>query len=115
MDWAQIHTWPNSDLSRRGQGPVHRWHIQETGTGKTLLMLHGAGGSTHSYAALIPLLAQTHHVVALDLPGTKALPSLAHAIAADLIRWPKTLPSYVIRKAGSRMSLLVIRQAQPLL
>jgi len=32
-------------------------------------MLHGAGGSTHSYAALIPLLAQTHHVVALDLPG----------------------------------------------
>lgn len=69
MDWAQIHTWPNSDLSRRGQGPVHRWHIQETGAGKTLLMLHGAGGSTHSYANLIPILTQSHRIVALDLPG----------------------------------------------
>ncbi|WP_299549691.1 alpha/beta fold hydrolase BchO [uncultured Tateyamaria sp.] len=69
MDWAHILTWPNSDLSRRGQGPVHRWHIQESGVGKTVLMLHGAGGSTHSYRALIPALAQNHHVVALDLPG----------------------------------------------
>lgn len=69
MDWAQIHTWPNSELSRRGQGPVHRWHIQETGAGKMVLMLHGAGGSTHSYADLIPMLAQSHHIVALDLPG----------------------------------------------
>ncbi|WP_299615777.1 alpha/beta fold hydrolase BchO [uncultured Tateyamaria sp.] len=69
MDWSQIKTWPNSDLSRRGQGPVHRWHIQEKGVGKTVLMLHGAGGSTHSYRDLIPELARTFHVVAIDLPG----------------------------------------------
>ncbi|WP_299658039.1 alpha/beta fold hydrolase BchO [uncultured Tateyamaria sp.] len=69
MDWSQIETWPNSDLSRRGQGPVHRWHIQEKGAGQTILMLHGAGGSTHSYRDLMPTLAEDHHVVALDLPG----------------------------------------------
>lgn len=33
------------------------------------MLLHGAGGSTHSFRALIPLLAEKHHVVALDLPG----------------------------------------------
>lgn len=69
MDWSQIETWPNSHLSRRGQGPVHRWHIQEAGTGPTILLLHGAGGSTHSYRHIIPDLAQDFHVVALDLPG----------------------------------------------
>ena len=69
MDWSQIHTWPNSDLSRRGQGPVHRWHIQDSGTGRTVLLLHGAGGSTHSYRDVIPNLARQFHVVALDLPG----------------------------------------------
>ena len=69
MDWNLIESWPLSGLSRRVRGPVHRWHVQETGTGPTMLLLHGAGGSTHSYRALIPLLAESHHVVALDLPG----------------------------------------------
>ncbi|WP_299049041.1 alpha/beta fold hydrolase BchO [uncultured Tateyamaria sp.] len=69
MDWSQIKSWPNSNLSRRGHGPVHRWHIQEAGAGKTVLMLHGAGGSTHSYRGLIPTLAQDFRVIALDLPG----------------------------------------------
>ncbi|WP_147113322.1 alpha/beta fold hydrolase BchO [Tateyamaria sp. syn59] len=69
MDWAQIDTWPNAHLSRRGQGPVHRWHIQEAGRGETLLLLHGAGASSHSYRDVIPQLAKDFHVVALDLPG----------------------------------------------
>ncbi|WP_223421455.1 alpha/beta fold hydrolase BchO [Tateyamaria pelophila] len=69
MDWSTISDWPNAALSRRVQGPVHRWHVQEAGEGKTILMLHGAGGSTHSYRELLRILAETHHVVALDLPG----------------------------------------------
>jgi magnesium chelatase accessory protein len=39
------------------------------GTGPTLLLLHGAGASTHSWRDILPYLAKTHHVVALDLPG----------------------------------------------
>ncbi|WP_299628989.1 alpha/beta fold hydrolase BchO [uncultured Tateyamaria sp.] len=69
MDWAGIKGWPNAHLSRRGHGPVHRWHIQETGSGKTILLLHGAGGSTHSFRDVSPLLAGRFHVIALDLPG----------------------------------------------
>ena len=69
MDWAQITSWPNAELSRRVQRPVHRWHVQEAGQGKTVMLLHGAGGSTHNYRDIIPALATRFHVVALDLPG----------------------------------------------
>ncbi|MEO0381601.1 MAG: alpha/beta fold hydrolase BchO [Pseudomonadota bacterium] len=69
MDWDRISSWPNADLSRRIQGPVHRWHSQESGQGRTILLLHGAGGSTHNYRDMIGPLAKEFHVVAIDLPG----------------------------------------------
>ncbi len=69
MDWTLINSWPNADLSRQVHGPVHRWHVQESGTGDTILLLHGAGGSTHTYRHMIPILAKQFHVVALDFPG----------------------------------------------
>jgi magnesium chelatase accessory protein len=34
-----------------------------------LLLIHGAGGATHSFRHLIPLLAAQYRVIALDLPG----------------------------------------------
>ena len=69
MDWAGIDTWPNAAYSRRIEGPSHRWHVQEAGAGPLVLLLHGAGASTHSWRDILPLLAQDHRVVALDLPG----------------------------------------------
>lgn len=69
MRWPPPPDWPNRSLSRQVYCRPHRWHVQESGTGETLLLLHGAGGSTHSFRDLIPLLAQSYHVVALDLPG----------------------------------------------
>ena len=70
MDWNRdLATWPLSRYSRRVLHRPHQWHVQETGSGETLLLLHGAGGSTHSWRDLIPLLAPHYHVVALDLPG----------------------------------------------
>jgi magnesium chelatase accessory protein len=47
----------------------HHWHVQETGTGPLVLLIHGAGGATQSWRHLIPLLAQSHRVIAVDLPG----------------------------------------------
>ena len=61
--------WPHAAHSRQIFCSPHRWHVQELGAGDTLLLLHGAGGSTHSFRALMPLLATRFHVVALDLPG----------------------------------------------
>ena len=70
MDWSRdLPTWPLHHLSRRIASKPHQWHVQESGSGPLLLLLHGAGASTHSFRALIPALSQTHRVIALDLPG----------------------------------------------
>ncbi|MEM8810969.1 MAG: alpha/beta fold hydrolase BchO [Pseudomonadota bacterium] len=61
--------WPNRDLSRFVRVKGHTWHIQEAGDGPLVLLLHGAGASTHSWRDVIPRLAQDHAVMALDLPG----------------------------------------------
>lgn len=69
MRWPPPGDWPHAGLSRQVYCKPHRWHVQEMGTGDTILLLHGAGGSTHSFRALMPLLAASFRVVALDLPG----------------------------------------------
>lgn len=70
MRWpTDAKDWPLTAFSRQIQNPPHRWHVQEAGAGKTILLIHGAGGATQSFRNVLPLLAQTHHVVAPDLPG----------------------------------------------
>ena len=61
--------WPYRDTSRHIACKPHLWHVQEVGTGPLLLLLHGAGGATHSFRHLIPLLAPHYRIIALDLPG----------------------------------------------
>mgnify|MGYP001793740803 FL=1 len=70
MDWARDHSdWPLADRSRTIDVKPHKWHLQEMGEGPTALLLHGAGGSTHSWAGLLPVLSRNYHAVAVDLPG----------------------------------------------
>jgi magnesium chelatase accessory protein len=70
MNWARdLSNWPLADYSRRVTCRPHRWHVQEMGKGPTLLLIHGAGGATHSWRDVMPVLARHAHVVALDLPG----------------------------------------------
>lgn len=61
--------WPLRDHSTTIASPPHRWHVQTLGTGPTLLLLHGAGGATHSWRHLAPLLAPRFRIVMPDLPG----------------------------------------------
>jgi magnesium chelatase accessory protein len=61
--------WPNRGVSRIVAAQPHRWHVQIMGTGPDVLLLHGAGASSHSWARLIPYLADHHRIIALDLPG----------------------------------------------
>lgn len=93
MDWQRdLVTWPLNVQSRRIHHPPHHWHVQEMGHGPLALLLHGAGASTHSWRDVIPLLAQSHRVIALDLPGQGfsragnrqrlGLPRMAEDIAA---------------------------------
>jgi magnesium chelatase accessory protein len=46
-----------------------RWHVQQTGIGPALLLIHGTGASVHTWRRLMPLLADRYSVVAVDLPG----------------------------------------------
>ncbi len=61
--------WPNRAASCFVRAAGLRWHVQRMGAGPTLLLLHGTGSSTHSWRALMPLLAARFDVVAPDLPG----------------------------------------------
>ncbi|MBV9825838.1 MAG: alpha/beta fold hydrolase [Alphaproteobacteria bacterium] len=61
--------WPNRDASDFITAGGLRWHVQRLGTGPALLLLHGTGLATHSWRALLPLLAEQFMVVAPDLPG----------------------------------------------
>lgn len=61
--------WPLAAYSRQVLHRPHRWHIQEHGQGPLILLIHGAGGATQSFRGLFPILARTHRVIAIDLPG----------------------------------------------
>jgi len=61
--------WPHRDCSRMVRGPVHHWHIQQKGNGPGIVLLHGAGGSTHSFRDLFGILAAKYRVTMVDLPG----------------------------------------------
>lgn len=70
MNWDDARgLWPHAGHSRFVSSAGRRWHIQEMGHGPVMLLLHGAGASTHSWRALLPDLAQDFRVVAPDLPG----------------------------------------------
>lgn len=70
MQWPKdAAQWPLAQHSRIIPSPPHRWHMQEAGSGPTLLLLHGAGGATQSWRNLFPVLLQDHRVISIDLPG----------------------------------------------
>lgn len=45
------------------------WNVVEAGKGPVVLLVHGTAASVHSWRDVIPLLAETHRVIAMDLPG----------------------------------------------
>lgn len=70
MDWGSLGaSWPQAEASKFLRIRPHQWHIQQAGTGPDVLLLHGAGGATHSWAGLWPFLTVQYRVTALDLPG----------------------------------------------
>lgn len=65
--------WPNADASKFISAGSILWHVQTfrhtDQAAPTLLLLHGTGASTHSWAPIVPYLAAKFSLVALDLPG----------------------------------------------
>ncbi len=124
MDWSRDGAiWPNANASRFIDAKPHRWHVQESGSGNTILLLHGAGGATQSWRGLFPLLAQEFHVIAPDLPGQgftrlgTRLRCGLRPMAEDLARlcnaegWAPTL--IVGHSAGAALALELTRHLTP--
>lgn len=56
--------------------PIQRLPCDEAGSGPPLLLLHGAMVDRGFWRERIPVFAQTHRVIACDLPGHGAAPPL---------------------------------------
>lgn len=86
--------WPNRESSRFVDAGGLRWHVQQMGSGPAMVLAHGTGAATHSWRALMPLLARRFTVVAPDLPGhgftelppaaRLSLPGMAESLSALL-------------------------------
>lgn len=119
LDWATDgRDWPLRDSSRFVTVGGLRWHVQVSGQGPVVLLLHGTGAATHSWRELAPLLAQKCTVVAPDLPGHAfttgrptgglSLPGMANAVNA-LLRQLDLRPSVVVgHSAGAAIAARMI-------
>lgn len=111
--------WPNRAASRIVAAKPHRWHVQIIGQGRDVLLLHGAGASSHSWAGLMACLGGSHRLIAPDLPGhgwtqsprgRARLGDVARDIA-HLCQQEGWAPSLVIgHSAGGAISLELARQ-----
>ncbi|MEL6977634.1 MAG: alpha/beta fold hydrolase BchO [Pseudomonadota bacterium] len=115
--------WPNREASRFLASGPHVWHVQRQGRGPTILLLHGAGGASHSWRDVFPLLAKKHDVIAIDLPGqgftrlgTRSrcgLEAMAEDIAG-LLRALKAKPAVIAgHSAGAAIGLRLALDLTP--
>lgn len=57
---------PQNQFVRVGTQLVH---VEQTGEGEPVLLLHGFGASTYSWRKVVPALSASHRVIAIDLNG----------------------------------------------
>jgi magnesium chelatase accessory protein len=93
LDWnREGQIWPHREASTFVEVGGKRWHVQRMGEGPPLLLLHGTGASVHSWRDVMPLLAQTHAVTAIDLPR--------HAFTTGHDAYAMSLPAMAKEVAG---------------
>jgi magnesium chelatase accessory protein len=114
-DWnREGRDWPNRAASSFVEADGLRWHAQHMGQGPVLLLLHGTAAATHSWRALMPLLAAHFTVIAPDLPGhgfTSApkddgftLPAMAQSVGALLAEMGTTPAMTIGHSAGAAIA-----------
>jgi magnesium chelatase accessory protein len=120
LNWRRDgHDWPNAHASRFVYAAGIKWHVQVSGRGPVLLLLHGTGASTHSWRDLLPLLSTHFTVVAPDLPGHgfTGMPALADGMSlpgmaagiGQLCRQLSLLPAFGVGHSAG--AAILARQA----
>src|SRR5687768_9528496 len=64
-----VATWANAQTSKEVLVFGQKIHYVEAGSGPTVILLHGLGGSTQAWQFNIGPLAEKYHVVVLDQIG----------------------------------------------
>lgn len=90
------------------------------GRGPDLLLLHGAGGATHSWRDVMPALAAQFRVTAVDLPGQgftrmgtrlrSGIDTTAHDLIAALEAEDRLPAAIVGHSAGAALAVVIAEQ-----
>lgn len=106
--------WPRANTSRFVTVGNIDFHVQISGSGEDVLLLHGAGASAHSFAGLAARLSEQFRVIAPDLPGqgfTTLLPLEAVGLAPfahylkELVSKVEATPRWIIgHSAGAALA-----------
>lgn len=118
LEWARDGAdWPHHRASRFVHAGHLTFHIQTFGDSglPAVVLLHGTGASTHSWRDFAPLLATSHHVVTMDLPGhgfthghrarDLTLPGMADALAGLMNRLSIRPTALIGHSAGCAVAL----------
>ena len=120
LDWnREGRHWPHRAASGFVESGGKRWHVQQMGSGKTILLIHGTGASCHSWRGVIPMLAEDYHVIAPDLPGhaftqspgaAMTLPAMARSLWQLLDTLEERPVLIVGHSAGAAIALQMLRE-----
>ena len=115
--------WPLAACSEFREAGGTRWHVQRVGAGRgapQVLLIHGAGASTHAWRHVLPALADEADVVAVDLPGhgfSAMLPAAASdsrgfaAALGELLVALGVVPALLVgHSAGAAVALRLVLQ-----
>ena len=107
--------WPLRQASQFKVVDNVRWHFQLLGDGPVVLLLHGTGASTHSFADLALALSDNFTCLLVDLPGhaftspldeREKLLSLMAVAVNKLCDTLNIAPSYIIgHSAGAAVAI----------
>ena len=118
---AVAHLWPRAETSQFVRASEIDFHVQVSGKGDDVLLLHGAGASSHSFANLAASLSADYRVIAPDLPGqgfTTLLPTESVGLVPfaryldDLLKALGAAPRWVIgHSAGAALAAQYARSS----
>ncbi len=98
-------SWPLAASSRFVDAGELTFHVQINGQGPDVLLLHGAGSSSHSFAGITRLLAKDYRLIAPDLPG-QGFSSLVDPGAAGLAQFTEALTQLLTQLDADPVALI---------